>query len=128
MWQGVSRCRPLGRFPVYLSVGCVLSAGEIGGGIPKHGFWVLIFSIHRAESMGSSVWISQIDSRCVTGWSSFMGHWLCPLGRFPIYLSVCCVLSTVGIGGGIPKHGFWVLIVSIHRAVCMGFVCVDFSD
>ena len=57
-------------FSVYLSLGCSVC----GGGNSRARFWILIVSIHCAGGMGFSVLIFQMDLRCRSGISSFMGH------------------------------------------------------
>ena len=48
--------------------------GVCGGGNSRARYWILIVSIHCAGGMGFSVLIFQMDLRCRSGISSFMGH------------------------------------------------------
>ena len=100
VWQGVSRCRPLGRFPSIFLWGVVCPVG-----VPKCGFWVLIVSMHSADSMGFLCGFFRFSSGVGQGEVISLGI-VSSSRSFVVYLSVGCVLSVVGIGGGIRNHGF----------------------
>ena len=93
-----------------------------GGGNSQARFWVWIVSIHCTDCMGFSVLIFEIVLRCGAGCVSFVGH--CVLS-FVFRLSFCGVYSICG--GGNFQAWFWILIVSIHCAACMGFSVLIFQ-